>query len=246
MINYEKSFRSLEEVVAKIRHALEKGEGLSLVRCGDGEAFSMGYELVPNYQSIMGVYDYAGVPMASPIVRDNLIKSLILADIVGLSNNREVHLCAPLLEKILLSNDINLPFICNARINWELHSGGKGPLYPLLKGKRVLLVGRLAKTAAPKMMELGINVSRTLSLEGYNQLPTVFNNIKRFSNQFDVVIVSAGIPSVPLCVRIAKELNKVAIDFGHAVNDILMPGFCEANLVKTTADWRKHYYMRNR
>lgn len=242
MINYERSFRSPEEVVEKIRHALVKRVGLSLIRCGDGEAFSMGYDLVPNHQRIMRGYDYAGVPAASPTVRDSLVKSLLLADIVGLSDNREVNLCAPLLEKILLRNNINLPFICNARINWQLHGGGRGPLYPLLRGKRVLLVGRLAKSAAPKMLELGVNVTKTLNLEGYNQLPSVYNNVQRYSRQFDVALVAAGIPAVPLCVRMAKELNKVAIDFGHAINDILMPGFNVAHLGKTTVDWRRYYY----
>ena len=244
MINYEQAFHSLEEVVARLQIALDNKTGLSLIRCGDGEAFSMGYNLIPNYQNFMKGYDYAGVPKASPIVRDNLLKSLALADIVGLSDNRNVFLCAPLLEKILQTYQINPPFICNARINWDLHDRGKGPLYKLLKGKRVLLVGRLAKEASPKMKALGVNIVKTISLEGYQQLPIVYNNIKSFYKFFDVALVAAGIPAVPLCVRISKELNKVAIDFGHAINELLIPGFDEITLRSTTKEWRKRVYKK--
>ena len=241
MQNYEGSFRSLEEVVAKIKYALDHKKGLSLVRCGDGEAFSMGYELVPNYLHIMKQYDYAGVPAASTSIKRSLIRSLQLADIVGLSDNREVFLCAPLLEQILQRHGLKLPFICNARINWELHGHSKGPLYRLLKGKRILVVGRLAKQAAPRLRALGLEVVKAISLEGFKQLNPVYNVIKSYSRSFDVALVAAGVPAVPLCVRIAKGCNRVAIDFGHAINDLLSPGFNEGHLKGTTEAWRNKY-----
>ncbi len=244
MLSYEGSFRSTNEVANKIKYALDHKEGLSLVRCGDGEAFAMGYELVPNYQQVAKQYDYAGIPSASPIIKNALLKSLSLADIVGLSDNSDVFLCGPLLEQIIKRDRLVLPFICNARINWDLHDGGRGPLYRLLKGKRVLVVGRLAQQALPRMRRLGLTVVKALSLEGYNQLHPVYNAIKSYSRSFDVALVAAGIPAVPLCVRIAKECNKVAIDFGHAINEVVAPGFNENHLRGTTEEWRRRNQRR--
>ncbi len=246
MLSYEGSFRSINEVSNKIMYAMDNKIGLSLVRCGDGEAFAMGYDLVPNYQQVAKQYDYAGIPAASPLIKNSLLKALSLADIVGLSNNRDVFLCGPLLEQIIERNRLKLPFICNARINWELHGGGSGPLYKLLKGKRVLVVGRLARQALPRMRRLGLTVVKTLSLEGFNQLHPVYNTIKSYARSFDVALVAAGIPAVPLCVRIAKECNKVAIDFGHAINDFVMPGFNESHLRGTTEEWRRRYHRQFR
>jgi hypothetical protein len=110
-----------------------------------------------------------------------------------------------------------------------------------LKGKRVLVVGRLAKQATPKFRSIGLKVVKALSLEGFNQLSSVYNVIKSYSRGFDVALVAAGVPAVPLCVRIARECGKVAIDFGHAINDLLTPGFNEGQLKDTTEAWRKKY-----
>jgi len=239
MKNYETFFHSLEEVTNKIQQSLDNKKGLSLVRIGDGEAFSMGYEMVAGYQSIMQGYDYAGVPRANPQVRHLLLKAIQEADIVGLSDDRSVPLCAPLIEKILEKHNINLDYICHARINWHLHGGGSGPLYDLLKGKRVIIVGRLAQEAAPKMKQLGLKIVGTYPLEGINRLNSSYSRIHKDRRNFDVAIVSAGIPAVPLCVKLAKECNKVAIDFGHSINDLLQPGFNVKYLGETTLQWRR-------
>lgn len=239
MLNYEQYFRPLEDVIHSIRTALKQRKGLSIVRLGDGEAFSMGYEMIPNYQNIMYGYDYAGVPKADPNVRNLLLKSIQVADIVGLSDDRSSPLCAPLLEKILQHHQIVLPYICHARINWDLHGNGQGPLYQLLKGKRVMIVGRLASKSAPHFVKRGITVVDTCSLEGIGQLHQVYRVVSSKANRFDVLIAAAGIPAVPLCARVGRDLNKVAIDFGHSINDLLRPGFNVSHLPETTIRWRQ-------
>lgn len=242
MHQYEKNFLSLDEVLAHIQNALATRRGFSLVRIGDGEAFTMGYEMIPNYQSSISTYDYAGVPKVNPKIRDLMLKSIKMANIVGLSDNREVPLCAPLIEKILEKHQIHLPLICNARINWDLHDQGKGPLYQIFKNQRVIVVGRVARQAAPIMKSLGLNVVATYNLDGISQLNQIYYLIQSKKHHFDVMLASTGIPAVPLCVKVARECRKIALDFGHAINDIVTPGFNVNHLPQATIEWRLNRY----
>jgi hypothetical protein len=40
-------------------------------------------------------------------------------------------------------------------------------------------------------------------------------------HSFDIALVAAGIPAVILCYRIAGELGRVAIDFGHLADKLV-------------------------
>ncbi|MFJ7991934.1 GT-D fold domain-containing glycosyltransferase [Peribacillus frigoritolerans] len=96
----------------------------------------------------------------------------------------------------------------------------EGTLWPWLSNKKVFLVGRRSKEAEIVFKERGIQITGCIGLNGYDELIRVQNEL--LSNQeWEIALISAGIPATILAPRIAKTTQKVAIDFGHALDKIL-------------------------
>jgi hypothetical protein len=58
-----------------------------------------------------------------------------------------------------------------------------------------------------------------------------------------VALVSGGVPGVVICTRIAEELGRTAIDFGHCLNYLVNPLFNERTLIHEKLRWRLGRYV---
>lgn len=227
-------FHGTNEVAKKIKKALNNKESLALVRIGDGEARAVGHDLYNLYPSADRPFwlEYAGVQLPDELVRELVLSAIAKSDIVGFRPDRTRQE----VEKILTHFNIEVDYMCSAGINWNLYESGL--LYELIRDRRILLIGRLADTAAKILEEQGFNISGYEKLEGFYDLNRVFYSIKNSYSRFEIALVSAGIPSVVLCYWIADRLRKVAIDLGHIINKIIEPDFGSHKHGITVARWR--------
>ena len=91
--------------------------------------------------------------------------------------------------------------------------------WEILKGNSIAIVGRRAKEAVEPFKSHGIHVSETMTLEGINQVDEVKS--KLVNKNWDIAIISAGIPATILTPQLAKETGRIAIDFGHALDKVI-------------------------
>lgn len=234
-ITQEKMHRP-EEVLERIRRALERRIPLSLIRLASGEAFVLAHNVILPISQIPWWVDYAGVRLPNESARRDLIDAVHKADIVGLSYDHKRWECAPLLEKGFNHYKLNPTYLTSSIVNWELHRNNA--LYRIIGRNPTILVGRRASEAVPKLTAKGINVVKTYALEGYTDLPRVEKAINE-GPSFRVAIVAAGIPACILCPRIARSRGCVAIDYGHVINDLLQPGFNIHKLDAERERWKK-------
>lgn len=234
-ISVEKMHRP-EEVLERIRRAIERKTPLSLIRLASGEAFVLAHNVILPMSQIPWWVDYAGVRLPNETARRDLINAVQKADIVGLSSDHTRWECAPLLEKSFNHYKLNPVYLTSSIVNWEMHK--HNALYRIIGKTPTILVGRRATEAAPKLAARGLNIVKSYQLEGYTDLPRVEKAISEGPG-FRLAIVAAGIPACILCSRIAKSRGCVAIDYGHVINDLIQPGFNIQKLDSERERWKK-------
>lgn len=232
----EEKIHSVDEVLQKIRQALTAGRGLSLIRLASGEAMTLAHRLFIPLNRIPWWVEYAGVKLPNEEARRALLTAVEEADIVGLSNDYVHWESAPLLDQALTHFKVKPRYITLSTINWHLHYYDR--LYKLIRNEPTALVGRLAREAAPRLRQKGVNIVYTENLEGYDDLPRVERVLNQRA-QFRIALVAAGIPATIICPRLAKKMSCIAIDYGHVINDLVKPGFSVKDLDKVKEEWRK-------
>ena len=228
-----------EEVLERIRQAIVRRTGLSLIRLASGEAFTLAHQVILPLEKIPWWVAYAGVRLPNEAARRDLIQAVTQADIVGLSSDRKRWECAPLLEKSFSRFHLSPRYITGATVNWHLHQNGG--LYRIIGGAPTVLVGRRAAEALPKLRQRGINVIKTFNLEGYDDLPRLQRELES-APTFGVALVAAGIPATILCPHLARKRRCVAIDYGHVINDLITPGFNINLLDQEREKWKEEVY----
>jgi len=172
---YEKHLMTTAQVAERMAEALEKKEKLSIVRIGDGEALALCHDVLIPTSKIEANLDYSGVQLPDPNTREILRQSIMAAEIVGLlPEERRVDI-----PKIFAHFKITTKAICSAYINWDLHGNGKGLLYPLLRDRRVYLVGRRAHEAVYHARQLDMNVVGFTGCEGIYDVEEAYAAIRR-------------------------------------------------------------------
>ncbi|USK72876.1 hypothetical protein LIT31_13360 [Peribacillus frigoritolerans] len=81
-----------------------------------------------------------------------------------------------------------------------------------------------------------MQITGSIDLNGYEELSGVQNELQS-NKEWEIALISAGIPATILAPRIAKLNQKVAIDFGHAL-DMILDGkeYKHSDLVKKWND----------
>ncbi|HOQ23757.1 MAG TPA: GT-D fold domain-containing glycosyltransferase [Bacillota bacterium] len=225
-----------EEVLERIRQAINRRQPLSLIRLASGEAFTLAHNSLLPVAKIPWWVVYAGVVLPNEAARRDLIQAVKEGDIVGLSPDRSRWECAPLLEQAFNLYRLRPHYITTAIVNWALHR--EDALYRLIKDVPTIVIGRRAAEAAPLLRAKGVNVVRTYHLEGYQDLPRCQRQIKS-GPFFRVALVAAGIPATILCPRLARERRCIAIDYGHVINDLIDPGFNLDKLDRERERWKR-------
>ncbi|WP_245640125.1 GT-D fold domain-containing protein [Paenibacillus dakarensis] len=211
------------EVAGRLINALEARSPLSVVRLGDGELLTLAQKVVMNEELVRKeghFLSYSGVDLPDLEARDMLIASIKEADIVGVPKLRLANF-QPLAFSVMKAHGI--PYrdlqLTLSTINYALYL--EGYLKKILASYRVLIVGNSAPEFSKILVNGGIHVTGVVSpVEGMRDISRVMDEISA-AGDFDIALVSAGIPAVVIVQRIATVLGKVAIDFGHLADSFV-------------------------
>lgn len=213
--------KTAEEVSTQLIDALNTNSPYSLVRLGDGELLSLAQEKVLPISTVKAqtFLKRAGILIPDLKARDQLMESVLKANMVGIPISRAWSY-QPLAMAVFQANQMDykdLP-LTDSFINYYLYDSGH--LEQIWAKRRILLVGNKAPSLYPFLVKRGVDVTGVISpVNGMLDIPRVMNLIR--NAQFDLALVSAGIPAVIISEKIATELGKVAIDFGHMANKLV-------------------------
>jgi len=212
------------EVAASLREALDARRPFSVVRLGDGELLTLSQDTVLPADEVRRRGDflgYAGVEVPDLAARDALAAAIGRASVVGVPKQR-LRNFQPLLVPALnaFGMDHRSLRLTSSIINYGLFY--EGHLRPLLEGRKVLVVGNHAEELRQVMeRQLPASVQAVAPVRGMKDVDRVLDSIRPLD--FDIALVSAGVAAVPIAQRIAGEMGKVALDFGHLA-DLLIRG----------------------
>lgn len=211
-----------EEVSRSVAAALEHRLPFSLVRLGDGELLTLAQDTVMTADQVRReapFLTYAGIEVPDLEARDQLAASIKRSTIVGIPKNRMPHY-QPLAFAAFKAHGIHYRSLSltDSQINFLLvHSG---LLQPLLYDRRLLIVGNKAEELSRFLQARGFRIAGTLSpVRGFRDVERTFSQIR--AHDFDIALISAGVPAVLLVERTANELGKVALDFGHLADSLV-------------------------
>lgn len=210
------------EVADRIISALQTHSPLSLVRLGDGELLTLSQEVVYNMEKVNKdghFLGYAGITLPDLEARDQLAESIKAATVVGIPKLRLPNF-QPLAFSVFRAHGIDYHTIqlTASTINYSLYL--EGYFLKILEGRRVLLVGNSTPELSQILTNQGFHVVDAIApVLGVKDIPRVMGEIA--ARDFDIALVGAGIAAVIIAQRIASELGKVAIDFGHLANSMV-------------------------
>lgn len=227
--DYKMVLRSTQWVFSRLKEALYKGKGISLIRIGDGETRAIAHNDLISMDVIPPWLRYAGVKLPDKFLKDKLLKSIRSADIIGLPFEKD-YFFKPLMLKIIKKYGLTLSNICNNRVNYDLYT--LGYLNSLLKDRKIIIVGRKAAEAARCFA--AANIIATYDLPGMYNVDNTYREISK-NRDFEIALVAAGIPAIVLCPKLAR-LDKIALDLGHVLDSIVTP---DKNLFQLMGEWLK-------
>ncbi|MDQ6418329.1 GT-D fold domain-containing glycosyltransferase [Paenibacillus sp. LHD-117] len=217
------------EIVARLRSALELKTPYFLVRIGDGENFVLSQDSVYTMEQTLSQLwvkianqGRKGVKIPNLEIRDRMVEAIREADIVGIlaQNDRTIRAHPshkrPLTDKIFNHFQLQPKAVCNAIVNQELiyHK----PFWEMLaeQGSRVILISRWAGGTKQRLIRppYNLTVPFTLTFERYEMMTDTLAKIESRKDDFDIALVSCGVNAVVLAHEIAKRTGKVAVDFG--------------------------------
>lgn len=219
--NYEDAMMQINEVFDLIDEALIKRKPLSLGRYGHGELAYLGWTHFPHWARLLEPHcAYAGATAPIATIEGDLNSALRATDIVGFhvsvgeawEDRKTAKLTAELLEII----NYRPNQVCSALITHEMIKNDR--FWSMLKKNKVALIGRRAGEARLLFENKGINVTVISTLEGYEEIEKVYQLLAGEEKDWDIALLSAGIPATILAPRLANQTKKVVIDFGHALD----------------------------
>lgn len=245
---------SPKHVADDILAALKERRGFSLIRLEGSEAVLLSEGSWPVTRPLD--LDEIGV-RASPQAASRLLREAIIgADAVGVAVSRDVHEAADLLEQVLFHFDLYPPLRCASDINFRLlgidpqsrEETGGSLLGTRLRGRRVAVVcpAALASSLRPAELShrLGYDVGVVTALDDLSEIHTSLLELATYRDRFDVVLVAGDIPAKILCSRLARGLNCVAIDVGHALDERFHALYNRQSASLVATRWSVAAYLR--
>ncbi|MCJ8013898.1 GT-D fold domain-containing glycosyltransferase [Paenibacillus sp. KQZ6P-2] len=211
-----------EEVYHHLDQSILRKEPLSVVRLGDGELLALAHDTVLSLDHVKAAGQFlphAGMKLPDYIARDQLAEAVRKADIIGIPTSR-LPTYQGLLFPVLRYYGIDYgPLVfTTSTINYALLEHGL--LQPLLRGKRVLLIGNVVGQMAGMLSSSSVHVVGVITpVNGFADIPRVLSEASMYL--FDIALVASGIPAVVICQKIAEELGKTALDFGHLADKLI-------------------------
>ncbi len=210
------------QIADELTGALNTGTPYSLVRLGDGELLALAQEHVLPMDRIRKdgrFLSSAGVNIPDPDTRDRLLAAVRQANAVGIPRLRKENF--QLLAFFSVFQTYGLDFrqlrLTHSLVNYYLCTEQR--LGSILRGRQVLLIGNAAHDLAKILSEKRHSgVGNHFPVQGVKDVERVIS--EAHSAAFDIALVSAGIAAVIIVQRIASELGKVAVDFGHLADSL--------------------------
>lgn len=239
LVNLKKQILPLEgpeEIANKIRSALRKGNGFSVISLGDGELIVLAHDillstaeikknqrLVLQERKITSQKDEfpllnTGINLPNHHIRDTLAKNVLEAHAVGIPtsryptyqcmfNNLVKHYQWPL-NKMSLTNSV---------IGYRLNH--TTIYHELLSNYKVLLIGNKMNEGKAYFNKLGYNsIVGTIPVPGFNSYEGVIKEANKYD--FDIALVAAGVAANVICVELSKK-KKIAIDIGRLIDEYI-------------------------
>lgn len=208
----------------EIKNALQEKHGYSVVRIGDGELLYLAHDIIYSSEEInneprLRFLDYAGVRLPNHGPRDELTENLIQSNAIGIPIAR-MPTYQNLLTKLVNHHQWNLEKmnVFTSTVHFEMMNYTT-LLDELLRKYKVLLIGNRMADGRRYFEKRGYDsIVGAIPVKGIKDVPNVIEQAGNF--KYDVALVSAGISANLICQKLANK-QKVAIDFGHAI-DLLM------------------------
>ncbi|MHA0857010.1 GT-D fold domain-containing protein [Paenibacillus sp. CMAA1364] len=209
-------------VYEEMQEAMNVKRPLSIVRLGDGELLALAAGTVLSVEEAMKWGPFlpqAGYNMTDIAGRQQLVMSIRQANIIGVPLSR-----FPTFQGLLFPvlQYFSIPYrmlrMTSSTLNYELN---ECKLFaPLLRNRRVIIVGNSAQSLADRLAQENIHIVGVVSpVNGISHIEEVMCSIRSYD--FDLALVSAGIPAVIICERIATQMGRVALDCGHLANKLI-------------------------
>ncbi|TFE27863.1 GT-D fold domain-containing glycosyltransferase [Cohnella luojiensis] len=206
-------------VYQELEDALAANRPYAFIRLGDGELLTLAQEKVLTFEEIRRAgpfLPYAGITVPNLLARDEMISCIQVASLIGVPMSRHPHF-QPLLFAVLRAYGIDYRKLrfTTSTMNYSLHE--LGLLMKLLQGRKILVIGDVAAKLRDVLMEQGMVVTGIVTpVNGYDDVPRVVAEAS--GRDFDIALIAAGIPSIPIAVHLAGIKGKVTFDFGHLAN----------------------------
>lgn len=226
-----------EQVLARIKEALDHHRPFSLIRIGDGENVIMAQKSVWSLKEVLRTpwakrannpvrtrsarlgHKEKGVTLPNLKLRNQMVRSVRKADIVGILPIKDKikapkRVRRPLTNKIFLYYKLKPRLTCDAFINREFAS--KQEFWEVLRGKRILLITEHAKKLKEVLQSDPYNmaIAGTIIFTHFKQISRTLKTVKGMKDKFDIALISCGVNAVVLAPEVARITGKVAIDFG--------------------------------
>jgi hypothetical protein len=229
--SYDNNLLDAKAIIDLLSQSCNNGNSFSLTRFSHAELACLNWKVNPQvYYLMKEIEDYNGVTEPIKKVYKKLIQSLFLTDVVGLIPQSNTKIATAerdlngswwydITTHLLHQFSFTPKMMCSVWITQELIYEER--FWEFLKNKRIALIGRRAPEAVKHFNNFGVVVSEVLTLGSIQEVKGVYNHLSNRCNNWDVALVSAGIPSTILTPQLAKATNKIVIDFGHALDRII-------------------------
>ncbi|WP_219837242.1 GT-D fold domain-containing glycosyltransferase [Paenibacillus sp. R14(2021)] len=220
---------STTQVLRQLDNALKRKRPLSLVRIGDGENIVLAQKSVWSFRKVMrepwaamAKKGRKGIPFPNLEIRDEIVRSIRNATIVGILPKNDRMIRAPRYLKRNLTNQTFRYFnlkpkrTCHACINRI--AVRKPKFRKMLRGKRILVINRnpFHIKSLLKKKPYRLRVTATIPFSNYSQINSTLRRVRKLKRKFDIALISCGVNAVILAPKIAAATGKVAVDFGKA------------------------------
>jgi hypothetical protein len=167
-----------------------------------------------------------------------------------------VHEAAELLEQVLFHFDLYPAVRCSADINFRLlgidpQTRGETAtslIRTRLRGRRIALTCPAALASSLRLSEvsrrLGYDVGVITALDDVSEIQSALLELAAYRDKFDVVFAAGDVPAKILCSRLARGLNCVAIDVGHALDERLHALYNRQSASLVSTRWSVAAYLR--